>query len=380
MSFRGLVCVAFVAALLTLVGCQEEKAAPQGETTIMQTTVVSGSLSATTANSMASSNSTTVLDDVTSQSGSDATTESTTSSTTAKTTAVTTKPTTQKTTATTKKTTTKTTKPTTKKTTTTTKKTTATTTKPTTKKTTTTTKKTTATTTKPTTTKTTTTTKQTTTKTTVTTTKPTTTTTTTTRHIINTDNVAWYLILANSENQLPSSYEVTDAIIKGGEYPKTYRYSLDERIVDIWNQMYDDAKADGVTLTAISTYRSISDQSILFERKKKEYLNQGYSDSAAEALAAKSVMYPGCSDHNLGLGVDICSLEQSWENSEEFQWLSEHAEDYGFVLRYPKNKVNITKVKYEPWHWRYVGVAAAKEMNELGMCLEEYHIYKGFVQ
>lgn len=200
------------------------------------------------------------------------------------------------------------------------------------------------------------------------------------RHIINTDNIAWYLILANGENQLPESYAITDIIIKGGMAPEVYRYSLDERIVDIWNQMYDDAVADGCYLTAISTYRSVGDQGILFSREKQKFLNQGYSNSKAEVLAAKSVMYPGCSDHNLGLAIDIGGLYESWETTKEFKWLMEHAEDYGFVLRYPKDKVDVTKVKYEPWHWRYVGVEAAKEMNGLGMCLEEYHIYKGFVQ
>lgn len=230
--------------------------------------------------------------------------------------------------------------------------------------------------------------------TTTTTLPPTTTTTTTTpttttteeyiepiiRHIINPENIEWYLILANGENQLPEDYVVTDVLIKGGLAPNTYRYSLDERIVEIWNKMYDDAAADGCYLTAISTYRSIEDQGILFSREKQVYLNQGYSSAKAEALAAKSVMYPGCSDHNLGLGIDIGGLYESWETTREFDWLMEHAEDYGFVLRYPKDKVDVTKVKYEPWHWRYVGVEAAKEMNELGMCLEEYHVYKEFVQ
>ena len=219
--------------------------------------------------------------------------------------------------------------------------------------------------------------------TTTTTTRPTTTEeeeTTVKRNIINTANVAWNLILANGENQLPEDYAVTDVLIKGGLSPSVYRYSLDERIVDIWNQMYDDAAAEGVYLTAISTYRSVSDQGVLFRNKKQEYLNMGYSSSKADVLAAKSVMYPGCSDHNLGLGIDIGGLYESWETTKEFKWLMEHAESYGFVLRYPKDKTEITKVKYEPWHWRYVGVEAAQEMNALGMCLEEYHVYKGIVQ
>ena len=70
--------------------------------------------------------------------------------------------------------------------------------------------------------------------------------------------------------------------------------------------------------------------------------------------------------------MDICSLYESFENSAEFKWLSENAADYGFILRYPKDKQDITKIIYEPWHWRYVGVEAAKAMKASGECFEEY--------
>ena len=70
--------------------------------------------------------------------------------------------------------------------------------------------------------------------------------------------------------------------------------------------------------------------------------------------------------------MDICSLYESFENTDEFKWLSENAADYGFILRYPKDKQDITKIIYEPWHWRYVGVEAAKAMKASGQCFEEY--------
>ena len=76
--------------------------------------------------------------------------------------------------------------------------------------------------------------------------------------------------------------------------------------------------------------------------------------------------------HNAGLAMDICSLEQNFEDTKEFEWLCENAADYGFILRYPEDKQDITKIIYEPWHWRYVGVEAAKEMKASGECLEEY--------
>ncbi|MBR5272193.1 MAG: M15 family metallopeptidase [Clostridia bacterium] len=224
--------------------------------------------------------------------------------------------------------------------------------------------------------------------TTTTTTTATTTTTTTAQGeipypyipVINTENIEWYLILANGENKLPDDYVITTVPIKYGL--GTYPFALDERVAGIWEQMCADAHADGVTnwMWVISAYRSVELQDESFSNSVKNFLYQGYSMDDAMALTAKSYMYPGCSDHNLGLAVDIGTTNTSFEDSDAFAWLSEHAEDYGFVLRYPKDKVDITKVKYEPWHWRYVGVEAAKEMNELGMCLEEYHVYKGFEQ
>ena len=200
-----------------------------------------------------------------------------------------------------------------------------------------------------------------------------------TRKIIDLNNVEWYLILANGDNQLPDSFTVNDADIMGHGY-SGYKFSLDSRIVDIWNQMYTDARDQGYNIAANSSYRTIGTQRTLFENEVSKFLSKGYSRADAEVAAARSVMYPGCSDHNLGLAVDVLNIYNQGESAKEFTWLMNNAENYGFVLRYPKDKEDITKVKYEPWHWRYVGVEAAKEMNALNMCLEEYHIYKGITQ
>ena len=81
------------------------------------------------------------------------------------------------------------------------------------------------------------------------------------------------------------------------------------------------------------------------------------------------------SEHSLGLAADFNNVKPEFENTREFAWLVENAENYGFVLRYKKEKKNITKVNYEPWHWRYVGKEHAIKMNELDMCLEEYVEY-----
>ena len=83
-------------------------------------------------------------------------------------------------------------------------------------------------------------------------------------------------------------------------------------------------------------------------------------------------MPPGSSEHNLGFCMDIVCVEEWFEDTDEFKWLMQHADDYGFILRYPSDKENITKVIYEPWHWRYVGVEEAKKIKASGLCLEEY--------
>ena len=100
-----------------------------------------------------------------------------------------------------------------------------------------------------------------------------------------------------------------------------------------------------------------------------------YSDADAKTAAAKVVAIPGTSDHNLGLAVDLDSVETTYENTPQFKWLKEHCTEYGFVLRYPKDKSEITGIIYEPWHYRFVGVKAAKEMVDKNMCLEEYVEY-----
>ena len=109
-----------------------------------------------------------------------------------------------------------------------------------------------------------------------------------------------------------------------------------------------------------------------FERKINTYIDAGYSKVEATQKAATIILPPGTSEHNAGLAMDICSLEQNFEETKEFEWLCENAADYGFILRYPEDKQDITKIIYEPWHWRYVGVEAAQEMKASGECLEEY--------
>ncbi len=185
----------------------------------------------------------------------------------------------------------------------------------------------------------------------------------------NMDVEDWRMILVNRDYILPDDYEVTLAPCITSDKNSL---KLDHRVAPFYNEMYLAAQEDGIKLVPISGYRSVDRQKRNFERKIDTYMDQGYSRTEATQMAATIILPPGTSEHNAGLAMDICSLEQSFENSDEFRWLCENASDYGFILRYPENKQDITKIIYEPWHWRYVGVEAAKAMESSGQCLEEY--------
>lgn len=184
----------------------------------------------------------------------------------------------------------------------------------------------------------------------------------------------WRLIIANKQYPLPESYKVNVSYVSGN-------YRLDSRIADAYKEMIAAAKKDGVSLNIISGFRTFSGQTSLFNNKVNQYRNQGYSTEKAKELAAQYVAPPGTSEHLTGLAVDLISptwynthssLTSDFENTEQFKWLYANCAKYGFILRYPKDKVNITGYNYEPWHYRYVGVEAAKEIMEKKICLEEY--------
>lgn len=152
---------------------------------------------------------------------------------------------------------------------------------------------------------------------------------------------------------------------------------IDQRIVAATQQMIAAAKADGVNLGVMSGYRTIQYQINLFNRHVQQRMAKGMTKEEAIADTKLYVAVPGESEHNLGLAIDFMSgtsadLEESFANTPQGKWLKAHAADYGFILRYPKDKQNITKISFEPWHYRYVGVDVAKQIMSSGKCLEEY--------
>ena len=136
--------------------------------------------------------------------------------------------------------------------------------------------------------------------------------------------------------------------------------------------MYNAAQKEGINLAPCSGYRSYELQERNYNNKVSFYESQGYSNKDAKVKAATIIMPPGSSEHNLGYAMDIVCVDEWFEDTAEFKWLTENAADYGFIMRYPKDKQDITKVIYEPWHWRYVGVELAKELKDSGLVLEEY--------
>ena len=159
----------------------------------------------------------------------------------------------------------------------------------------------------------------------------------------------WQLLLVNDWNPLPAGYDsdVSFTTVTGGK-------QMDSRITDIVERMLKDASA--YDLAVVSAYRPKEEQNTLYWRKVKQYTDKGYSDLDAQTVG-------GSGDY---------TLEQTFANTAAYTWLIDHCADYGFILRFPEGKEDITGVIYEPWHYRYVGVEAAKYIMDNDLCLEEY--------
>lgn len=178
------------------------------------------------------------------------------------------------------------------------------------------------------------------------------------------DVSSWQYILASANHTLPEGYGPEDV-----EYVGDEECPIDYRIADNLRNFTDDCEAAGFPCYLSSGYRSYDTQKEIFDEKVEEY---GYDE------AATIVLPPGTSEHQTGLCCDITDVYRSPKNPDElsqtetFQWLNAHSEEYGFILRYPENKEEITDVIYEPWHFRYVGEEAARYIKENDLCLEEF--------
>jgi len=180
-------------------------------------------------------------------------------------------------------------------------------------------------------------------------------------------------VIVNPDYKLPDNYEPEDLV-----YPDV-RFIFDEKIekrmlrkeaAEALEKMFEAAEVDGIYLAGVSAYRSHSTQTALFNRYVER---DGYEK--AKTYSAE----PGTSEHETGLAIDVtssdgkCAAQDCFGGTVEAVWLENNAADYGFIIRYPNGKEEITGYKYEPWHIRYVGVELAKHIDEEALTLEEYY-------
>ena len=182
--------------------------------------------------------------------------------------------------------------------------------------------------------------------------------------------LSWSLIHVSRDNPIDRSFTVDLVEIEGG-------YLIDVRIHTYLEAMISDAADDGVIIEVCSAYRSVSTQKALLERRAQLMMTSGLDTDIAYHKAGEYLSGPGESEHHTGLAVDLITpgkstLDEDFAETDAFAWLSKNASRYGFILRYPKGKEDLTEFPYEPWHFRYVGSKHAASIESSGMCLEEY--------
>lgn len=185
-----------------------------------------------------------------------------------------------------------------------------------------------------------------------------------------TDERDWRLILVNPDNLIPDDFEVELEMTR-------YGYKVDKRIVKDVENMINAAANDNVSLLICYGYRTLEQSQQLFEKQINRQLARGLSQEEAVAEAKRWVAPPGTSDHHTGLALDIVTpeyqvLNHGFYNTPAGQWMAKNCWDYGFVIRFPEDKQDITGITYEPWHLRYVGKEHSLAMRENNECLEEY--------
>nr|WP_183184292.1 M15 family metallopeptidase [Anoxybacillus voinovskiensis] len=188
--------------------------------------------------------------------------------------------------------------------------------------------------------------------------------------IMNPTNI---LALVNKEQSLPASYKPNDLVVPNVPFSFS-ETNVEKRYMRLeaaraLEQLFAAAQKEGISLIAVSGYRSYERQKELFDEEVKKN---------GKEKAVHAVAFPGQSEHQTGLAIDISSqsikanLTASFGDTNEGKWVAVHAHEYGFIIRYPKGKEAITGYQYEPWHIRYVGQKAAKVIYEKNITLEEY--------
>ena len=191
----------------------------------------------------------------------------------------------------------------------------------------------------------------------------------------NTEEIPWNLVLINGSHPMEEGYVPQLTEIEEG-------HSVDTRVANAARKMLADAEKEGLHIQICSAYRSVERQKEVFGQSMKERVKDGMDYWKAYEETTLNVAIPGTSEHALGLALDLISnsyteLDEEQEQTPEAKWLAQNCHKYGFILRYPSNKTNITGITYEPWHYRYVGKEHAAEIMEKGITLEEYLLELG---
>ena len=190
----------------------------------------------------------------------------------------------------------------------------------------------------------------------------------------NADLEEWNLILVNPWEALPSEFDPNLVVAMNEQ-------QIDSRIIQAWEEWYKAALDAGHQLFFASGHRTVERQSSNFNRTYNNYLSEGYSEEEALLKTKEYLTEPGHSEHHTGLAFDLLdqqwvasgrTLEPDYDSQASQQWLLDTMSDYGFILRYPKGKEEITGIQYESWHFRYVGEEHARFMELHDLVLEEY--------
>lgn len=179
------------------------------------------------------------------------------------------------------------------------------------------------------------------------------------------------ILLVNRNHPLPEEYEVELEWLSNG------REQVAREIYDDLQAMLSEGKKQGLQFVVASGYRSVSEQQEIWDDTIRMWTRRGLSEEEAARETSKTLAYPGESEHATGLAVDIVSLhyqnlDDKQHDTEESTWLRKNCHKYGFILRYPEGKEEITGITYESWHFRYVGKEVATYIMEQGITLEEY--------
>ena len=175
-------------------------------------------------------------------------------------------------------------------------------------------------------------------------------------------------LMVNRWNPVPAGYTTELKV-------PVYGVTISVDCYDSLMTMLQDCRNAGFSPNLIDGYRSNGTQYEIFRSYLASYLADGYDYGTAYYLTKLRVADPGTSEHELGLAVDITDHNYASNDLNPYHslyWLSEHCWEYGWILRYPTGKSDITGIMYEPWHFRYVGVELAMELKDTGLCLEEY--------